>query len=434
MPRPSSPPTGPVPNARGSRRAARSLAHGRRRSRRKKVLLGVAGVATGLLVAGVAFAGVMAARVAGNIAGNSVARPGDTDGPEIPDWNGAVNLLIMGSDVRAGQTSANYGDEGGARSDVMMLLHVSSDHSNATLVSIPRDTMLPTPECTTPAGDTIEARESVQINGVLNDGPYCSLDTIRDFTGLDVDHFIIVDFDGVIGVTDAIGGVEICLAEDVDDPDSGLTLAAGEHTIQGAQALAFLRTRHGIGDGSDLGRIATQQTYLSALARKVKDAGTLTNPVALFGLADAASRSITVDDGLAGPDALVGLAGTLANIDLANIALVQLPVQDYWADPNRVEPIQDQVEALFAALAADEALTFATEDTEDTEAGSGDEAAADETPADEAPTVDAPAADAPAADAPAPTQSATATPKPKATLPPGTKGQDAATVSCAGAS
>ncbi|MFK4730932.1 LCP family protein [Agromyces mediolanus] len=430
MPRTAQPPADPSSSARGARRDARPPAHGRRRSRRRKVLFGVAGVATGLLVAGVAFAGIMAARVAGNIAGNSVARPGDTDGPEIPDWNGAVNLLIMGSDVRAGQTSANYGDEGGARSDVMMLLHVSSDHSNATLVSIPRDTMLPTPECTTPDGEVIDARESVQINGVLNDGPYCSLDTIREFTGLDVDHFIIVDFDGVIGVTDAIGGVEICLAEDVDDPDSGLTLAAGEHTIQGAQALAFLRTRHGIGDGSDLGRIATQQTYLSALARKVKDAGTLTNPVALFGLADAASRSITVDDGLAGPDALVGLAGTLANIDLANIALVQLPVRDYWADPNRVEPIAEEAEALFAALGADEALVFATDDPE-ADASDGGEDVGD---AADAPAADAPAADAPAADAPAPTQGATPTPKPKATLAPGTKGQDAATVSCAGAS
>jgi len=387
------------------------------------VLFAMAGAAAGLLVVGIAFAGVMAARVAGNIAGNSVARPGDTDGPEIPDWNGAVNLLIMGSDVREGQTSADYGDEGGARSDAMMLLHVSSDHSNATLVSIPRDTMLPTPECTTPDGETIDAREAVQINAVLDDGPYCSLDTIRDFTGLDVDHFVVVDFDGVIGVTDAIGGVEICLAEDVDDPDSGLTLAAGEHTIQGAEALAFLRTRHGIGDGSDLGRIATQQTYLSALARKVKDAGTLTNPVALFGLADAASRSVTVDDGLAGPDALVGLAGTLANIDLANIALVQLPVQDYWADLNRVEPIADQAEALFAALAADEAVTFATDDAG---AEPGDDAPADEAPADDAP------ADA-SADTAVPAPGASVAPKPKATLPPGAKGQDAATKSCAGA-
>ncbi|MGG7463045.1 LCP family protein [Plantibacter sp. YIM 135347] len=349
-----------------SRHAARRTRA--KRTRRRRIIGWTSGVLAVVLVAGIAFAAVTYFRVVGNISDNVVARPGQSETPlAIPNWDGAVNLLIMGSDTRTGQTTGEYGqaDEAGARSDVMMVLHVSADHKNATLISIPRDTMLPIPECTDPDGTVVDAQSIGQINGALDHGPYCSLDAIKQFTGLDIDHFIVVDFDAVIGMTDAVGGVDVCVAEDVDDPYSGLSLTAGEHSIQGAQALAFLRTRHGFGDGSDLGRIGAQQTFLSALARKVKSAGTLSNPIALFNLADAATKSVTVDEGLGSPAALVGLAGTLANVDLDKMVLVQLPVEDYPADPNRVQPIDDQAQAIFAALKADQPLTFQAPDTGD---------------------------------------------------------------------
>jgi LCP family protein required for cell wall assembly len=405
----------------------RPRAHQRRRTRRRRRgLLAVAVLLAAVIGATAAFVAAAMARVSDNLAEGVAARPGVEEpvAPTVPDWDGPVNLLILGSDERAGLSSGEYGDDSGARSDVMMLLHVSADHRNATLVSIPRDTMLPIPECATPSGETVPAQEVAMINSALMAGPYCSLDAIRAFTGLDVDHFIVVDFDGVVGVTNAIGGVDVCIADDVEDLYSGLILPAGEHTIQGADALAFLRTRHGFGDGSDLGRIATQQTYLSALARKVTSAGTLTNPFALFALADAASQAISVDEGLSSSEALVGLAGTLAGIDLSKIALVQLPVQDYVYDPNRVEPIPDEAAALFAALAADHVIGFTPDAPEIYPHEATDEVGADEAPAE--PASDADTAVAAPAEASAPDPATT-------TLGPGTKGQTAAAATCAGA-
>jgi LCP family protein required for cell wall assembly len=405
----------------------RPRAHQQRRTRRRRRALLIATLAV-VVVAAVAAAFVAAAtaKVSENLAQNVIERPGEEapEVPVVPDWDGPVNLLIMGSDERAGLTSGDYGEDSGARSDVMMLLHVSADHSNATLVSIPRDTMLPIPECTTSGGEVIAAQGPSMINSALMAGPYCSMDAIRDFTGLPVDHFIVVDFDGVIGVTDAIGGVDVCVATDVEDPYSGLFLPAGEHSITGVDALAFLRTRHGFGDGSDLGRIAAQQTYLAALARKVTSAGTLTNPFALFALADAASKAIHVDEGLSTADALVGLAGTLAGIDLDHIALVQLPVQDYEPDPNRVEPIADQAAALFAALAADHVIGLPSGEPDEpvSPEGDGDEAV------DGGDGAEGAAPDSPAAPAePSAPGSATTT------LGAGTKGQTAAAATCAGA-
>lgn len=275
--------------------------HGRHASRRgrtsakflrRRLMVAAAAVVCVTMVAGISFVSATYFQVVGNLADNTVGRA-DGTGTEISGWDGAVNILIMGSGSRDGQTSADYGEAGGARSDVMMLLHVSADREDATLISIPRDTMLPTPECTTPEGNIVPAQEAAQINAALENGPFCSLDTIRAFTGLAIDHFIVVGFDGVIGITEAIGGVDVCVENDVADDYSGLYMTAGTHSLQGEAALAFLRTRHGFADGSDLGRIQAQQAFLASLARKVTSAGTLTNPGALYGLADSASKAMT---------------------------------------------------------------------------------------------------------------------------------------------
>ncbi|WP_181064277.1 LCP family protein [Pseudoclavibacter sp. AY1F1] len=343
-----------------------STGHGRHASRRRRtsakflrrrLMVAAAAVVCVTMVAGVSFVSATYFQVVGNLADNSVGRA-DGTGTEISGWDGAVNILIMGSDSRAGQTSADYGEAGGARSDVMMLLHVSADREDATLISIPRDTMLPTPECTTPEGNLVPAQEAAQINAALENGPFCSLDTIRAFTGLSIDHFIVVGFDGVIGITEAIGGVDVCVENDIADDYSGLYMTAGTHSLQGEAALAFLRTRHGFADGSDLGRIQAQQAFLASLARKVTSAGTLTNPAALYGLADSASKTMTVDEALAQPSSLVALAQTLANVDLNRIVMLQLPVVPYWADSNRVEPLTEETDAIFATLRADLPLSF----------------------------------------------------------------------------
>lgn len=340
--------------------------HGRHASRRgrtsakflrRRLMVAAAAVVCVTMVAGISCVSATYFQVVGNLADNAVGRA-DGTGTEISGWDGAVNILIMGSDSRDGQTSADYGEAGGARSDVMMLLHVSADREDATLISIPRDTMLPTPECTTPEGNIVPAQEAAQINAALENGPFCSLDTIRAFTGLAIDHFIVVGFDGVIGITEAIGGVDVCVENDVADDYSGLYMTAGTHSLQGEAALAFLRTRHGFADGSDLGRIQAQQAFLASLARKVTSAGTLTNPGALYGLADSASKAMTVDEALAQPSSLVALAQTLANVDLSRIVMLQLPVVPCWADSNRVEPLTEETDAIFATLRADLPLSF----------------------------------------------------------------------------
>ncbi|MFC7430190.1 MULTISPECIES: LCP family protein [unclassified Agrococcus] len=365
--------------------------------RRRRIVASVGAAALVASVAVVAFVASTSVRVLDNIGENAVARPGvDRDKLDAPAWDGAVDLLIMGSDTRDGQVSGDYGEASGARSDVMMLLHVAADRESATLVSIPRDTMLPSPECLTDGGRTIAASAAVQVNGLLEHGPYCSLDAMRDFTGLDLEHFLVVGFDGVVGITEAIGGVEVCVAHDVADPYSGLFLDAGTHTLAGEQALAFLRTRHGFADGSDLGRIQAQQAFLGSLARSVQDAGTLSNPTALFRLADAASQAITVDEAIADPGSLVALASTLADVDLDRLVMVQLPVMPYAPDPNRVAPRSEEAAALFAALRDDRPVMLTSESPE-----AAPEAHAPSAPAEQSTAVPEPAE--PTGSAPEPT-------------------------------
>ncbi|WP_433674171.1 LCP family protein [Microbacterium gorillae] len=424
MRRPQHPTRSPQPDdtveyAEGPRASARADAARRRKYRRRRIGVAFAVVAVLVIAAGGIYVATLFARVSDNIAANIVERP-DGAAVEIPDWNGPVNLLIMGSDTRADLTSGTYGDDDveGSRSDTLMLLHVNAAHTDATLVSIPRDTMTARPECTYPDGSTSDAQDVAQINGAFDVGPFCTLDTVREMTGIDVDHFVVVNFDGFIDITNAVGGVDVCLAEPVSDPDSQLFLEAGPHTIQGAEALAFVRTRYGIGDGSDLGRIHTQQVYLSALARKVKSAGTLANPVALFNLADAATRSIQVDSGLSDTSTLVGLASTLATVDLGNMTLLQMPAEDYPEDTNRVQP-SPEAETLWAALRADQPVRLGVSDAVVPEPGD-DAADGGEGEADGGETTTAPETDAtPATD-------------PAVTLGPDVRGQTADNATCAG--
>ncbi|WGD38330.1 LCP family protein [Lysinibacter sp. HNR] len=392
----------------------RSPQHARSTGRRKRVILWVVSTVTVVLFAFAGSAAWAYFQVMGNIKENVVARPGKTEEPvKIPTWDGAVNLLVMGTDSRLGQITGDYGDTGeSARADVMMVLHISADHKNATLVSVPRDTMAATPQCTNTEGQVVPAKSVTQLNGVLDDGPYCMMAAVSQLTGLQLDHFIVVDFDGVVNITQAIGGVDVCVTEPVNDPYSGLNISAGEHNLAGAEALAFLRTRHGFGDGSDLTRISAQQVFLSALARKIKSSDVLTNPVALYGLVNSVSQSFSVDEALGNSQSLVGLASTLATTDLGSMVMIQLPVEEYPADQNRVQPVKTLVTQLFDALKSDVPVVLA----------------------DGAPTQDAAVpGEAPSpptsAETPSPTESAT--PTPSTELPSSVKGQVASKVTCA---
>ena len=251
--------------------------------------------------------------------------------------DGALNILLLGSDSRNSSEDLKLGGAkasvgGPVHADVEMLLHVSADRSNASLLSIPRDTMVDIPACKDPqTGKVYPASPHAQITDSLSHGgPGCTVDTWNKLTGIHIDHYMLVDFSGVVSMADAVGGVPVCVDANVHDPDSHLRLSKGTHVIKGVQALEWLRTRHGFGDGSDLYRTQTEHMYLTALMRKLKSAGTLTDPAKLASLAEAATKALTVDDGLDSVSRLVGLGEELKGVDLDRMTTVTMP---YAADP-----------------------------------------------------------------------------------------------------
>lgn len=153
----------------------------------------------------------------------------------------------------------------------------------------------------------------------------CAVDTVNQLTGLEIDHFMMADFNAVKELSHAVGGVNVCVSDPVFDPDSRLRLAKGDSLVEGEQALAFLRTRHAFGDGGDLGRIKGQQAFLSSLTRKLKDEGTLGNPQRLLQIADVVTQNLTVDEGLASVPSLLTIGGRLKDIDVSKVAFVAVP-------------------------------------------------------------------------------------------------------------
>ena len=230
--------------------------------------------------------------------------------PTPEDIEGPINVLLIGSDTREGQGDTNYGPVGSALADVIIMLHISSDRQNVVALSIPRDLMVSVPACPNPAGgEDFQAREFVQINSTMaKAGPACTLLAVQELTGVTMPYLAMIDFKGVIAMSEAIGGVDVCVAEPINDDYSKLYLEAGEHTLIGDQALAFLRTRHGVGDGSDLSRISNQQVFLTSLVRKLKDEGALTNPFTMFKLGTAALSNMTLSRSLTDLGVIFGLA------------------------------------------------------------------------------------------------------------------------------
>ncbi len=279
-------------------------------------------------------------------------------GNDLSAIKGGVNILLVGSDDRTGQ-GAEFGegseDAEGVLNDVTMLLHLSADHKHATVVSIPRDTLVDTPACVSDQGEEIPEQYGVQFNSLLGSGGMnCVITAVEDMSGLDIQFAAMVKFRGVIEMSNAVGGVEVCVEQPIDDPYIGLQLDAGYHTLQGADALAFLRTRHGVGDGSDLSRISNQQVFLSALMRTLKSGDTLTDPTKLYGIARAATQNMVLSSNLNNVDVMVQIAFALSEVPLDQISFVQLPVVTPDYDPNRVVPDEYASEALWTLLRNDQ--------------------------------------------------------------------------------
>jgi LCP family protein required for cell wall assembly len=245
-----------------------------------------------------------------------------------------MNILVMGSDTRAGQGSG-FGHDTGARSDTTMLVHLAADRQSALVVSIPRDTIVQIPDCKMPDGSSYPAHEGMFNSAFSLGGPGCTVKTVESLTHIYMDHFMVIDFRGFQAMVDALGGIQVCLPYAVNDPLSHLNLPAGVSTVHGDQALAYVRARH-FGTGSDISRISRQQAFLSSVVDKVRSAGTLLNPIKLYKFLDAATKSLSTDPPLAHLSALRDLASQVRSIPPSKITFTTTPWMVDPADPNRV--------------------------------------------------------------------------------------------------
>lgn len=314
------------------------------------VILSVIMVATSLT----AYAGYL--KLQGNINHEDIDA---AVGPNRPKkLNNALNILLIGSDTRAG-ANARYG-RGLAgeppRSDTMILLHLSPGGEQAVGISFPRDLMVPVPSCKNRAGGLTPPQPIAQINSTFTlGGAACTIKTIESFSNIKIDHFMQVDFSGFKNVVNAIGGVEICLPKDVNDPKSELRLSKGRHLVKGETALAYVRTRHGLGDGSDLSRIKRQQQFLGSVANKALSAGVLANPGKLARLLNAGTKSLTTDKGLDVPT-LLRLGQSVQGITSGRIRFITVPYGAYAPDPNRVTLRQPAANTFFGQVRTDKGI------------------------------------------------------------------------------
>ncbi|WFB09135.1 LCP family protein [Streptomyces sp. LX-29] len=333
-----------------------------KKSKAKKALYWGSGTLAFLLVGGSVAAYLVYQHLNGNIKKVDV---GEKNAAVI---DGPVNILVIGTDKREGKGNTGYGDEGSVgHADTTILFHVSEDRTNATAISIPRDLITDIPDCPTKQEDgstkTIAGEQKVRFNTSLGQGgrdPGCTWRTVEQLTGLEISHFMMADFNAVKTLSSAVGGVEVCVAKDIDDPKSHLKLSKGRHTIEGDDALAFVRTRHAVGFGSDLDRIKMQQQFLSSMIREMKSGGTFTNPKKMWKLANAATKALTVDTGIGSVDKLMDLGKDLSQVNVKNITFTTLPVIDNPAEgPNHKTVVVDEAKAsqLFAMVKQDVSLT-----------------------------------------------------------------------------
>ncbi|MET9873021.1 LCP family protein [Actinacidiphila glaucinigra] len=364
----------PVPEPGGRRRAGAPVSRKAKRSTKRKVLMWTAGTLGFVLLAGSTGAYFLYRHLDGNIATVDVG----TAGSKQATSKDAVNILVIGTDSRQG-LGGKYGDAGSVgHADTTILFHVAKDRSNATAMSIPRDMVTGIPACPTKQKDgstkTIPATPQGSFGPRFNESlgqegrdPGCTMRTVTKITGIPVDHFVLVNFEAVKTLSTAVGGVPICLTHPIKDttPEgegSHLDLPAGPNKVQGEQALAFVRTRHSLKNGSDLDRIDLQKQFLGSMIRQMKSGDTLTDPTKLFKLANAATKSLTVDTGIGGVAKLTDLAKDLSRVDPEHITFTTLPVKDNPAEGTRHATVvvdETKAPALFKAIKSDVSLTKA---------------------------------------------------------------------------
>jgi LCP family protein required for cell wall assembly len=286
-------------------------------------------------------------------------------GTRPPKYNDALNILVFGSDSRAGLTRRqqlvlHVGSQGCGCSDTIMVVHISPGRHRVVVLNIPRDTMVPEYGCAAGqgyAGQEANPQGVVQINQTLAEGgPSCLYKTVEQTTGIHIDHFIQVEFTGVVKVVDDVGGVNVCVPANISDPNSGLHITAGEHHIDGLTFLEFWRARYSIADGTDLKRIDRDDLLLAQMLRGVIGSGLLSSPTRLLPVADDAARAIyATDAGLTQSD-IVGIAESFRGLSSSDVQFIEAPTQLYPPAPAQVELVQPADDQLFSAVAHDVAL------------------------------------------------------------------------------
>jgi LCP family protein required for cell wall assembly len=344
---------------RAALRAAETVRHGR--LRRFNPWVGALKVlAVGLLVVlvgGLSAGAIVVNNLVSNVKTVDIGNEGeDAPLPTVGAYEGGFNILIVGSDQC--EKEGGCEDRDAVLNDVNLLLHVSEDQTNAVAVSIPRDLVIPIPSCTDSGGEATEPRSAVQINQALSiGGVSCVVATVEELTGLTINFAGLITFNGVIAMGDAVGGVPVCIAGPIVDPNTGINITeAGTYTMGGQDALNFLRTRYGVGDGGDLTRISSQQVYLSSLVRTLQSSGTLSDPVKVYRLAQAATQSMTLSTAFAQLDTLASVAFALKDIPTDRVTFVQYPS---IAEANgRVLTDEVNADELFDLIQADTPFTL----------------------------------------------------------------------------
>jgi LCP family protein required for cell wall assembly len=367
------------------------LRHARASARHPLALAGkiVASVVTVAVVSSLSIAAIAIADIRNNVQTNSqvhlveqangAAAPPVTKSvePAAEALDGAFNVLLVGTDTRTGQGGEFSSDlrssSGVGNNDVTMLLHVNAAHTAATVVSFPRDLVIPIPSCPSPKGGWYSAMSAQMLNTSLTYGGLpCPVLTIEKLIGIkNINYAAEITFDGVAAMSDAVGGVPVCLVTPIKDPYTGLDLPAGTSTIQGLTALQFLRSRHGVDDASDLARISNQQSFLSSLLRTVTSAGTLGNPIKLYQLAEAATQNMTLSDTLGDTKTMVGMAVALKSIPLSQITFVQYPVVSDPTNAARVIPDTYGASLLAKAIQNDQPVVLTASTGRGTELAPG---------------------------------------------------------------
>lgn len=255
-------------------------------------------------------------------------------GPYAP-----MNLVILGSDTRAGQ-GKGFGNVAGARSDTAMLIHLNATRTRGTIISFPRDLWVAMPACTNNQGGSEDKFNAIFAYG----GPGCTTKGLTALTGIPIDHVLVVDFKGFQKIVDNIGGLNVCLNYPINDDKAHIILPAGQQKLNGTQALGLARARYSLADGSDLQRIKRQQAIVLLAAKQIKASGIVTSPLRLYSLSKVFATALSVDPGLATLPSLAGLAWQVKNLSLSQIQVMTVPYLvdssgHYVIDHNLSDPI-----------------------------------------------------------------------------------------------